>query len=86
MEKADTIMQKRKNAVRFEKYIKYKDILISQEENTAKNVMIDKHIQSEYYYFGNHSVDQSKTFKHIYKQTKNIERKLKKVAASLQPN
>ena len=86
MEKANIIMQKRKNAVRFEKYIKYKDILISQEENTAKSIMIDKHIQSEYYYFGNYSVDQTKTFKHIYKQSKNIERKLKKAAASLQPN
>jgi len=44
MDKADYYMQKRKNAKRFEKYCMYKHILISNEENTAKNIMMDKQI------------------------------------------
>ena len=44
MDKADRYMQKRKKAKRFEKYCKYKHILCSKEENTAKNIMMDKQI------------------------------------------
>ena len=74
MERADTIMQRKKLAIRFKHYQEYKDILRSKKENTAKDIMMDKNIQIEYDYF----VGQRKVFGNIHKQVMKIERKLKK--------